>query len=45
MNWKSTRKLWEQQLNKILAKTLTLLDYAIWGVLEKKIFPSKYWFT
>ena len=33
----STRKLLGQQLNKILAQTLTPpLDYAIWGVLENK---------
>ena len=37
MNWKSSRKLWRQQLNKIKAHILTPLDYATWGVLEKRL--------
>ena len=36
MNWKFTRKLRGQKLNKIQAQTLKPLIYAIWGVLENK---------
>ena len=36
MNWKSTGKLWRQQLNKIKAQTITPFDYVIWSVLDNK---------
>ena len=42
MNWKSTRKLWGQQLNKIWVQTLNPLDYAIEGVLENKTDAISY---
>ena len=41
-NWKSTRKMWGQQFDKISADTLIPFDYAIWGVLENKTNSTSY---